>query len=59
MIFSKSYFQVTHDAPALQGSWHRLSVCMTNPEEGSFTKATLHVAIKPTVEDPSIEQKSM
>lgn len=49
---------VTHSSPALQGSWHRLTVNLTNPEAGTITKASLHVAVKPTPEDPTIEQKS-
>lgn len=50
--------QVTHPAPALQGSWHRFTVTLTNPENGLMTQASLHVAVKPVLEDPTVEQKS-
>ncbi|XP_054273779.1 trafficking protein particle complex subunit 11 [Macrosteles quadrilineatus] len=55
---AKLSLTVTHDAPALLGSWHPLVVRLNNQESGAVTGATLHVAIKSTPEDPTIEQKT-
>ncbi|XP_046680192.1 trafficking protein particle complex subunit 11-like [Homalodisca vitripennis] len=50
--------KVRHEGPALQGSWHRLSACLTNPEPGRISQILLHVTIRSSLEDPSVEQKT-
>lgn len=47
---------MSHEAPALEGAWHRITAELHNPESAPVTQVTLHVAIKPTSEEAAIEE---
>uniref|UniRef100_A0A1B6BYJ1 Trafficking protein particle complex subunit 11 n=1 Tax=Clastoptera arizonana TaxID=38151 RepID=A0A1B6BYJ1_9HEMI len=49
---------LTHSAPALQGAWQCIMAELTNPDSGPMTQVTLHVAVKPTSEEPTVEQST-
>lgn len=56
--FPRLTVNLTHSAPALQGAWHCITAELANPDPGPVTQVVLHVAVKPTPEEPMVEQSS-
>ncbi|RZF39728.1 hypothetical protein LSTR_LSTR011137 [Laodelphax striatellus] len=49
---------VEQETPALQGAWHSISVLIENAESIPIDQAILNVSVRPSLEDPSIEQNT-
>ncbi|XP_075220488.1 trafficking protein particle complex subunit 11 gry isoform X2 [Lycorma delicatula] len=49
---------VDQQLPSLQGSWHQITVVVNNTETITINQAVLHVSIRPSSEDATIEQST-
>lgn len=49
---------VDQQLPSLQGGWHQVTIVVNNTETIEINQAVLSVSIRPSSEDPTIEQSS-